>query len=172
VVVKQGKLRCKFREDDKPLVRDVKDGTSFASIVQTVAPSVVKVFVTMKAAENPISNPDIEFFRRFFGGYGLNQMNPDQLNSPTEHGLGSGVIVSPDGYILTNNHVVSKASEIQVALNDGPQFTAKVIGADPHTDVALIKINAENLPALTLTDSSKVEIGDVVLAIGNPFGVG
>jgi serine protease Do len=99
-------------------------------------------------------------------------MNPGQPDAPTEHGLGSGVIVSPDGYILTNNHVVSEASEIQVALNDGRQFTAKVIGTDPQTDVALIKINAENLPALTLTDSSKVEIGDVVLAIGNPFGIG
>ena len=102
----------------------------------------------------------------------MNQMNPGQPDAPTEHGLGSGVIVSPDGYILTNNHVVSEASEIQVALNDGRQFTAKVIGTDPQTDVALIKINAENLPALTLTDSSKVEIGDVVLAIGNPFGIG
>ena len=168
------KAPLQIREDDNPLVRDGKDGTSFAPIVQKVAPSVVKVFVTMKAkaTENPMSNPDMEFFRRFFGGDGLNQMNPGQPDAPTEHGLGSGVIVSPDGYILTNNHVVSEASEIQVALNDGRQFTAKVIGTDPQTDVALIKINAENLPALTLTDSSKVEIGDVVLAIGNPFGIG
>ena len=158
-----------LREDDSPLVRDVKDGTSFAPIVQKVAPSVVKIFVTMKASENPMSNPDMEFFRRFFG---LNQMNPGQLSAPIEHGIGSGVIVSPDGYILTNNHVVNKTSEIQVSLNDGRQFTAKVIGTDPQTDVALIKINAENLPALTLTDSSKVQIGDVVLAIGNPFGIG
>ena len=166
------KAPLQIREDNSPLVRDVKDGTSFAPIVQKVAPSVVKVFVTMKASENPMANPDMEFFRRFFGGEGFNQMNPDQLNAPTEHGLGSGVIVSPDGYILTNNHVVKNASEIRVALNDGRQFTAKVIGTDPQTDVALIKINAENLPALTLTDSSKVEIGDVVLAIGNPFGIG
>jgi serine protease Do len=164
------KTPLQIREDDNPLVRDVKDGTSFAPIVRKVAPSVVKVFVTMKETENPMSNPDMEFFRRFFGDNGLSQMNPGE--SPTEHGLGSGVIVSPDGYILTNNHVVSKASEIQVALNDGRQFTAKVIGTDPKTDVALIKINAENLPAVTLTDSSKVEIGDVVLAIGNPFGIG
>ena len=114
----------------------------------------------------------MEFFRRYFGGEGLNQMNPDQSHVPTEHGLGSGVIVSPDGYILTNNHVVKNASEIQVALNDGRQFTAKVIGTDPQTDVALIKINADNLPALMLADSNKVEIGDVVLAIGNPFGIG
>jgi serine protease Do len=98
-----GKAPLQIREDDKPLVRDVKDGTSFASIVQKVAPSVVKVFVTMKSSENPVANPDMEFFRRFFGGDGLNQMNPEQPNSPTEHGLGSGVIVASDGYILTNN---------------------------------------------------------------------
>jgi serine protease Do len=159
-----------IREDDTPLVRDVKNGTSFAPIVQKVAPSVVKVFVTMKASQ--LSNPDLDFFRHFFGGQGLNQLNPGQSNTPIEHGIGSGVIVSPDGYILTNNHVVNKATEIQVALDDGRQFTGKVIGTDPQTDVALIKINTENLPALTMTDSSKVEVGDVVLAVGNPFGIG
>ena len=158
--------------DNSPLARDVKEGSSFAPIVKKVAPSVAKVFVTMKASESPMSNSDMDFFRRFFGGEGLNQMNPGQPHSPSEHGLGSGVIVSPDGYILTNNHVVNNASEIQVALNDGRQFTARVVGADPQTDVALIKINADNLPALTLADSDKVEIGDVVLAIGNPFGIG
>jgi serine protease Do len=158
--------------DNSPLVRNAQDGTSFAPIVKKVAPSVVKVFVTMKASENPKSNPDMDFFRRFFGGEGLNQMNPDQEHAPTEHGLGSGVIVSPDGYILTNNHVVNNASEIQVALNDGRQFTAKIIGTDPQTDVALVKVDADNLPALTLADSDKVEVGDVVLAVGNPFGIG
>ncbi len=158
--------------DNSPLAREVKDGSSFAPIVKKVAPSVVKVSVTMKASDNPMSNSDMDFFRRFFGGEGLNQMNPGQQHGPMEHGLGSGVIVSPDGYILTNNHVVNNASEIQVAMNDGRQFTAKVIGADPKTDVAVVKISADNLPALTLADSDKVEIGDVVLAIGNPFGIG
>jgi serine protease Do len=156
--------------DNSPLVRDVKEGTSFAPIVKKVAPSVVKIFVTMKASENSLSNPDMEFFRRFFGGEGFNRLNPGQ--SPAEHGLGSGVIVSPNGYILTNSHVVNDAGEIQVVLNDGRQFTAKIIGSDPQTDVALIKIDADNLPALTLADSSKVQVGDVVLAIGNPFGIG
>ncbi len=159
--------------DNSPLTRDVKEGNSFAPIVKKVAPSVVKIFVTMKAAgENPFANSDMDFFRRFFGEDGLKQMNPGKLHAPTEHGLGSGVIVSPDGYILTNNHVVNNASEIQVALNDGRQFTAKVVGSDPKTDVALIRIKADNLPALTLADSDKIEVGDVVLAIGNPFGIG
>jgi serine protease Do len=142
--------------DNSPLAREVKDGSSFAPIVKKVAPSVVKVSVAMKTSDNPMSNSD----------------NPGQQHGPMEHGLGSGVIVSPDGYILTNNHVVNNAGEIQVVLNDGRQFTAKVIGTDPQTDVALIKTNADNLPSLTLADSDKVEIGDVVLAIGNPFGIG
>src|SRR5580704_12572686 len=158
--------------DNNPLTRDLKDGNSFAPIVKKVAPSVVKISVTMKGANNPLANSDMDFFRRFFGEDGSRQMNPGQLHAPTEHGLGSGVIVSPDGYILTNNHVVNNATEIQVALNDGRQFPAKVIGSDPKTDVALIRIKADGLPALTLADSDKIEIGDVVLAIGNPFGIG
>ena len=94
------------------------------------------------------------------------------LTLSQERKLGSGVIVSPDGYILTNNHVVQNAKEIKVALNDGRSFTAKVIGTDPQTDIALIKVDADNLPALTLADSNKVDFGDVVLAVGNPFGIG
>src|ERR1700694_2241936 len=113
--------------DNAPLTRDVKEGNSFAPIVKKVAPSVVKIFVTMKGASNPLANSDNDFFRRFFGEDGMKQMNPGKLHVPTEHGLGSGVIVSADGYILTNNHVVNNASEIQVALSDGRQFTAKVI---------------------------------------------
>ncbi len=158
--------------DNSPLTRDVKEGNSFAPIVKKVAPSVVKISVTMKGSDNPLANSDMDFFRRFFGEDGTRQMNPGRLHAPAEHGLGSGVIISPDGYILTNNHVVNNATEIQVALNDGRQFTAKVIGSDPKTDVALIRIKADNLPALTLADSDKIEVGDVVLAIGNPFGIG
>jgi serine protease Do len=158
--------------DNTPLVRDVKEGTSFAPIVKKVAPSVVKVFVTMKGSANQLSSSELDFFRRFFGPDGVNPLNPDRSQAPAEHGLGSGVIVSPDGYILTNNHVVNNATEIQVELSDGRQFTAKVVGADPKTDVALIRIKADNLPSLTLADSDKIEVGDVVLAIGNPFGIG
>jgi serine protease Do len=157
--------------DDAPITRDLKSGTSFAPIVKKVAPSVVKVSVASKTGESPMAMPDNDFFRRFFGDNG-DLFGPGHNRGFLQHGLGSGVIVSADGYILTNNHVVNNASEIQVALNDGRQFTAKVIGTDAKTDVALIKIKAENLPALKLTDSDKVEIGDVVLAIGNPFGIG
>jgi Do/DeqQ family serine protease len=87
-------------------------------------------------------------------------------------GVGSGVIVSPDGYILTNNHVVDEADKVEVELNDNRKFTAKVIGADPPSDVAVIKINATGLPTVPLGDSDKVEIGDLVLAVGNPLGIG
>jgi serine protease Do len=159
--------------DNSPLTRDVKEGSSFAPIVKKVAPSVVKILVTMKGGDNPLANSDMDFFRRFFGEDKQHQTNPGgRFHIPAEHGIGSGVIVSHDGYILTNNHVVNSASEIQVALNDGRQFTAKLIGSDPKTDVALIRIKADNLPALTLADSDKIEVGDVVLAIGNPFGIG
>src|ERR1700730_2787569 len=158
---------------NSPLTRDVKEGSSFAPIVKKVAPSVVKILVTMKGGDNPLANSDMDFFRLFFGEDKQHQTNPGgRFHIPAEHGIGSGVIVSHDGYILTNNHVVNSASEIQVALNDGRQFTAKLIGSDPKTDVALIRIKADNLPALTLADSDKIEVGDVVLAIGNPFGIG
>jgi serine protease Do len=158
--------------DSNPLPPDMKEGSSYAPIVKKVAPSVVKIFVTMKGTKNPLTGSEMDPLHRFFGEDGSGQTNPGRLHVPTEHGLGSGVIVSSDGYILTNNHVVNNASEIQVALNDGRQFTAKVIGTDPKSDVALIRIKADNLPALTLADSDKIEVGDVVLAIGNPFGIG
>jgi serine protease Do len=100
-----------------------------------------------------------------FGPHGLPRERREQ-------GLGSGVIVSTEGYILTNNHVVEGASEIKVHLHDRREFKALVVGTDPQTDIALLKIDATNLPALTLGDSSKLRVGEFVLAIGNPFGVG
>jgi serine protease Do len=162
------KANLDLKVDNSPLNRDVKLGNSFSPIVKSVTPSVVKVFVTT-ASQRQLSGADMEQFRRFFG-----PMFPDfdQQQSPNQHALGSGVVVSQDGYILTNNHVVEKAKDIQVALNDGRSFSAKLVGTDPQTDVALLKIDAKNLPALTLADSDSVEIGDVVLAIGNPFGIG
>jgi serine protease Do len=109
-------------------------------------------------------------FRQFFG----NNM-PGFNNVPKERrekALGSGVIVSPEGYILTNNHVVDHASEVTVTLSDKREFKARVIGTDPRTDIAVLKIDGSNFPSLTLADSSKVEVGDIVLAVGDPFGVG
>jgi serine protease Do len=111
------------------------------------------------------------FFRQFFGDQGPS----GHFQTPRQHAekaLGSGVIISPEGYILTNNHVVEGATSVVVTLHDKREFKARVVGTDPRTDIAVIKIDGADFPALTLGDSSKVEVGDVVLAIGNPFGVG
>jgi serine protease Do len=89
-----------------------------------------------------------------------------------EHSLGSGVIVTADGYILTNNHVVDKATDIKVALPDKREFKGKVVGSDPKTDVALLKVEASGLPTLAFGDSEKLQVGDYVFAIGDPFGIG
>jgi serine protease Do len=156
--------------DDRPLQESVKLSTSFAPIVKKVAPSVVKVEIKIPGKEfggnqGPFDDP---FLRQFFG----NQFGRQNFSTPTQHGVGSGVIVTKDGYILTNNHVVDDASEVKVTLNDGTEHIAKVIGKDPKSDVAVIKIEADNLPAITLADSGKAEVGDTVLAIGNPFAVG
>src|SRR3989449_11205033 len=94
------------------------------------------------------------------------------FRSQVVHGLGSGVIITKDGYILTNNHVVDGAKEVKVTMEDGHEYTAKVIGRDPKTDLAVVKIDAKDLPVVPMADSDKVQVGDVALAIGNPFGVG
>jgi len=119
----------------------------------------------VNAPQSPFMNDP--FFQQFFGGQG--QRGPQQQR---ERGLGSGVIVSADGYILTNNHVIDKATDIKVTLADKRQLTGKVVGADPKTDIAVVKINATGLPTITLGDSSKIHVGDYAFAIGNPFGVG
>ena len=108
------------------------------------------------------------FFRQFFGDQFYRQMPREQR----EHSLGSGVIVSEDGYILTNNHVVDKATDIKIALPDKREFKGKVVGSDPKTDVAVVKISATGLPTLTFGDSDKLQVGDYVFAIGDPFGIG
>ncbi|HEY3855282.1 MAG TPA: Do family serine endopeptidase [Verrucomicrobiae bacterium] len=156
--------------DDRPLAHDVKLSTSFAPIVKQVSPSVVRVEVNIAAKEsdgngNIPGMPDDPMFRQFFGG-------GRRMYTPPERGVGSGVIVTKDGYILTNNHVVDNADKVQVTLNDGQKYTAKVVGKDPKSDLAVIKIDAKDLPAVAFADSSKAEIGDVVLAIGNPFDIG
>jgi serine protease Do len=120
--------------------------------------------------DNPMFNDP--FFRQFFGNGDMNQPRSRQPQQEKEQGLGSGVIVGTNGYILTNNHVVDGATDIKVSLRDRRDFTAKVVGRDPKTDIAVLKINAEHLAAMPLGDSSNVQVGDLAFAIGDPFGVG
>ena len=136
--------------------------TSYADVVEPVQKAVVSVYSTKIVRERLRVDP---FFRQFFG-----DRVPERESK--QQGLGSGVIVSPNGYILTNNHVVADADELKVLLSDGREVIAKVIGADEKTDVAVIKIDVENLPTLTMADSDKIRVGDVVFAVGNPLGVG
>ena len=166
------------------LPKDTRGVTSFAPVVKRVAPSVVTIhsskMVPRSFGGSPFNDP---LFRRFFGV-------PDEESQDTppprgrggrrapqreqkEEGLGSGVIISSDGYILSNNHVVEGADEIKISLSGSDEeYVAQVIGTDPHTDVSVLKIDARNLPPITMTDSDNLQVGDLVLAVGNPFGVG
>ncbi|MCP5515765.1 MAG: DegQ family serine endoprotease [Verrucomicrobiales bacterium] len=157
---------------EEPVAREGRQITSFAPVVRQVVPSVVQVTVTTKARPLPSGSPELPFFRRFFGEGQEGPFFGPQLQAPPTHGEGSGVIVSKDGYILTNNHVVESADGITVTLNDDREFAAEVIGRDPKTDIAVLKIEARDLPALTAADSDQIEVGDLVLAVGNPFGIG
>ena len=130
---------------------------SFSAAVRQAAPAVVSINTS---ARHPASNDP--WFRFFFGDRGEQQQT----------GLGSGVIMSPEGYVLTNNHVVEGADEIEVWLADARRTSAKVIGTDPESDLAVLKISLDKLPVMTLGDSDRLQVGDQVLAIGNPFGVG
>jgi serine protease Do len=143
---------------------------SFADIIEKASPAVVKISMTriIKASDQQQGgNPFMmdPFFQQFFGGRG--QMRP---RDQREEGLGSGIIVSPSGYILTNNHVVEKASKLEVTLSDGRDFAGKVVGTDPQTDVAVVKINADNLPVMPFANSDSARVGDLCFAIGDPFG--
>ena len=140
---------------------------TFAPIVEKVAPSVVTVFTTQTVARGLTSFPfGDDTLRQFFGG------SPQRQGKQTLQGLGSGVIVSPDGFILTANHVVSGAEEVMVGLGtELRKYKAKKVGTDPGTDVALLKIEEKNLPAIAFANSEKARAGDIVLAIGNPFGL-
>jgi serine protease Do len=164
--------------DERPIARDPGGRSSFAPVVKKVTPAVVKVFTTSKVHNATFNSPPEtdDFFRRFFGDDFDNRPqgrnNRRSFSVPKQQGIGSGVVVTKDGYILTNNHVVDGADEVKVALQDGREFTAKVVGRDPKSDVAVIKIDAKDLPAIQMADSDKVEVGDVVLAVGNPFGIG
>lgn len=162
----------KVTVDDRPLNRQVGQN-SYAPVVKKVSPGVVKIFTSARVQNTAYQgNPGMDdFLRRFFGDQ-FEMPNRRGFNVPRQHGIGSGVVVSKDGYILTNNHVVEGADEVRVALQDGREFNAKVVGRDPKSEVAVIKIDAKDLPAVPLADSDKVEVGDIVLAVGNPFGIG
>ena len=139
---------------------------SYASAVKKAAPAVVNIYTAkiIKEKRHPLFNDP--FFREFFG------KGDEPKRERMQSSLGSGVIISSEGYVLTNNHVIANADEIIVALRDGRESFAKVVGTDPETDLAVLRIDLPNIPTITLASSEDVEIGDVVLAIGNPFGVG
>lgn len=153
----------------EPLLNQVSFASGFSSVAKSALPAVVNIS-SSKVVRNPESDfaPffDDSFFRRFFG---------ERFNIPRERrerSLGSGVIVNPDGYVITNNQVVEGASEIKISLSDKRELKAKIVGKDQKTDLAILKIEEQGLPAMALGDSSKSQVGEFVLAIGNPFGVG
>lgn len=161
----------------------VAPGGSFAPIVSADKPAVVTIITTMKAQNvasddsSPFgdNSPFDEQFRQFFGQQGIpvpRQM-PQQRQAPRAEALGSGFVVTADGYIVTNNHVIDNAIDIKVTLDDGTEVPAKLIGTDPKSDLAVIKINAPKpLATIAWGDSDKLNAGDQILAIGNPFGIG
>ncbi len=144
---------------------------ALSEVAGVAMPAIVNISTTRvvkQSEQNPFDFFDDPFFRRFFGDQ---SPHPNVPKEHKEQSLGSGVIVSDDGYIVTNNHVVEKAQEIKVLLTNKRDYKAKVIGADPKTDIAVIKIDATGLPALPWGDSNKLRVGEIVFAIGNPFGL-
>ena len=176
----------KFRTDNSTITRSAPN--SYAPVIKKAAPSVVSLISSRTVQEpdfrgNPLLNDPM--FRRFFGPQipDQDQLDEDEpaprqrggRSRPRSHqemGLGSGVIVTEDGYIITNNHVIEGADEIKVETASGARYIAKLIGADAPSDIAILKVEGKNLPAITVGTSESLEVGDVVLAIGNPFGIG
>lgn len=156
-----------------PLSEAISHGPSesISSTVKRLTPSVVNISTTNVIKASPFASPyQDEYFKKFFEKFFPDQMPEREFRNK---GLGSGFIMSSDGYIITNNHVVRKAEEIEVILEGGKKYTAKIVGTDPVTDLALLKIDPEGpLPAVEMGDSSALAIGDSVFAIGNPFGLG
>lgn len=158
-----------------------RNGPNFADIVAADKPAVVTITTRSHATETSSdqqqspqldpNSPYNQFFRQFFGDNGPMQAPQNQPGQITE-ALGSGFIVSPDGYIVTNNHVIDGASDVKVTLDDGSEYKGKVVGADPKSDLAVVKIDATSLPTMSWGDSEHLRAGDNVLAIGNPFGIG
>lgn len=149
--------------DPSPLAKGQGPVLSYADVIEPVRPAVVSIYSTKIVRERIRTNP---LFRQLFPDL------PDRERSSRQEGLGSGVIVTADGYILTNHHVVEGADELEVALQDGRKLPATLIGSDPKTDVAVVKLDAKGLPFVTLADSDLIRVGDIVFAIGNPLDVG
>jgi serine protease DegQ len=154
--------------EQTPNVSKVELNHGYSGAAKKAMPAVVNIFTSSKVAT---TDPHQQFrddplFKHFFGD------PADNEDDQPENSLGSGVIVSEQGFILTNDHVIASADEIEVALADGRKLAAKVVGTDPDTDLAILKVESNNLPAITFAASEKLNVGDVVLAIGNPFGVG
>jgi Do/DeqQ family serine protease len=143
---------------------------SYADIVKIVAPAVVTIQTEGHARFAPTGGQDEDLFRRFFG----EQFGPGQRRGPApkQRGLGSGVVVTNDGYILTNHHVIDGADRIRVEFTDGRTLDGRLVGSDQPSDLALLKVDASNLHAIALGNSDNVQVGDVVLAVGNPLGIG
>ena len=155
-----------FLQDDTDRPDNLGSGpVSYAQAVQRASPAVVNIYTSKQVVANPSPLLDNPVFQRFFGDL-------NQSKQRTQTSLGSGVIMSSQGYVLTNYHVIENADEIEVLLADGNTVAANVVGADPETDIAVLTIKVENLPAVVITDSTKLQVGDVVLAIGNPYGFG
>jgi Do/DeqQ family serine protease len=157
-----------FADDTPAAGSKFGDKTSFADVISNASPTVVSVLTRQKLhGKLPAAvtkDPDL---KRFLESAEGKKAIPEEME-----GIGSGVVVSPDGFLLTNTHVVDGADEITITTADKKEFKAKVVGTDPPTDIAVLKINSSNLPCASFADSSKCRVGDVVLAIGDPFGVG
>jgi serine protease Do len=145
----------------------------FSPVVKSAAPAVVNISssrVVHAPEDAPLGPTDESILRRFFGDDFMRQFRVPRERR--ERSLGSGVIVNSGGYVVTNSHVVSGATEVKVGLSDNRELPGQIIGTDPGTDIAVVKINADHLSVLPFADSSKVEVGDIALALGNPFGLG
>ncbi|MGO9117859.1 MAG: trypsin-like peptidase domain-containing protein, partial [Desulfomonilaceae bacterium] len=163
------------QSDSPPLLKQL--GESFVQVAEKVTPAVVNISSSKKEVAGPMEGDVEQFFknhplREFFGDEFFKRFKKDGGNRGFQQfGMGSGVITSADGYILTNSHVVKDADEIKVTLGDKRTFDAKVIGVDTEGDIAVIKIDAKDLPVAKLGDSSKLHVGEIVIAVGNPFGL-
>ena len=156
-----------FKESTRPLNSSTNFGpVSYADAVALASPAVVNIYTQTIVQQEVHPLFDDPFFRNFFDADSIPQQERIQSS------LGSGVILSPQGYIVTNNHVITGADSIVVALKDGRESIAEVIGTDPETDLAVLKVSMSELPSIAILESDKSRVGDVVLAIGNPFGVG